>query len=150
MFKPKSLVSEYTLIYSGDPALDLPTDEAQRDAVLKSARETGKYPIKSGEHATVFRVRPIPGTSYSWFTAEVRRKDLSGLEMFELAFRLALKSIDNFGDVKVKRIKVDGHELATREVLDALYTLGDVGRSIVAELGAIVTEHAADGISPLA
>ena len=153
MLTPRSLQSEYTLIYSGDPALQIPADAAAAELAFRVARETGKWDalIKSGEQPTLFHVRPIPGTSWTWFLGEFNRRSLVQLEAAELALRLALRGVANLGEHKVKLAERDGHEIAAREAFDLLYSLGDgeLGRGVVSELGSIVIQHAHEGIGPL-
>ena len=84
---------------------------------------------------------------------EVRRRQLSGKEGLELAFRLALRSIDNFKITPMPEI-VDGQTLVTLESLAPLYDVGgdaqpQLGRDIVQELGALVYARASEGVSPL-
>jgi hypothetical protein len=141
MLKPASTVHEYTLIFSGDPALSLPDDEAERERLLKHARRTGDW-------------QPIcTGSEFDWFAGEVNRRNLVGPEMAALALRLAIKRIDNFGGHKVERAKVDGIALAKVETIDAIYSVDPddpgVGRAIVSELGNHVIERATTKLDPL-
>jgi hypothetical protein len=153
MLKPASTVHEYTLIFSGDPALSLPDDEAERERLLKHARRTGDWqPICTGE-PTVFHLVPLKGSEFDWFAGEVNRRNLVGPEMAALALRLAIKRIDNFGGHKVERAKVDGVALAKVETIDAIYSVDpddpSVGRAIVTELGNHVIERATTKLDPL-
>lgn len=154
MLKPRSLQSEYSLIWSLDPALQLPDDDEEKANALRVARETGKWQdlIRQGESPTLFQVRPVPGSSISWWLGEVQRENLTTLESCELALRLALRGVTNFGDAKVTTLVHEGHVMATRDIIDALYRIGengDAGRAVVMELGGIVIQHGLDGIGPL-
>ena len=155
MLKPRSLQHEYSLIYSEDCALKLPTGETERETALRVARQTGKWSelTLQGETPTVFQVLPMTGTQFSYLGSEQVRKGLLQMEVYELAIRLVLRSIANFGDHKVTHSIVEGHQIAGRATIDALYAIGEtpaMGRAVIAELGEIIISHASDGISPLA
>lgn len=175
MFKYPSLQREYTVCSSLDPALDLPMppplpddaspeDKAHRDQLLEDriqrytvARDGGTWPAitKSGEKPTIFVFRSIHGTLWNWLQGEVERRQLTGNETCELAFRIALREIQNFGAFRLAHELVDGHGLATLESIQPLFDLGrdagepQLGRAIVLELGAYVLERASKGVRPL-
>lgn len=149
MIKPPSIQAEYTLIYSGDPALNLPESDAARDHALKVMRETGEWKLVEGGQPTLFHLRPLTGTEFAWLQGEHARRDLADVELAALALRLALVRIDNFGDVKVKRTtNDDGITLASLDVINALYAVADEGRVIVGELGGLVFMRTAESPSP--
>ncbi len=151
MIKPPSVQNEYTLIYSGDPALNLPTDETERETVLRVAHETGRWDALLGsESPTLFHVRPLPGTVFDWLLGERIRGNLTDVETWTLALRLALRRVDNFGKHEVKTARNDdGHVLADVAIIDALYAeAGGLGRDIVAELGTAVIERATTALRP--
>lgn len=175
MFAPPSLQREYVLCSPMDPALDLPEvpvigedakmeDIALRDEMvkvrdhkLKVARETGKWDalIKPGQKPTMFRFRNIHGGCLNWLHGESTRRNLIPDECFELAFRLAVVSVDNFPGLEIRYEMIDGFKIATRDSLDRLYDIGrdtnepQLGRQIVLELGAHVFSRAVNGVSPL-
>jgi hypothetical protein len=153
MIKAPSLLKLYTLIYSGDPALTLPPPDEPADAeqdgaadapapsarerALVLARETGQWGtlITPGQTPTLFHLRPLPGTSYDWWVGEIRRRDLTVSEAAVLILRLALRKVDGFGAHVVKTRTVDGQDLATTDIIDALYAeAGAHGAAIIAEL----------------
>lgn len=173
MFRPQSLHEEFSLVFSGDPGLELPEvpeipkegateqqvllrDHAlqERLTVLRVARETGRWPVKSGSEVTVFRMRSIHGTKLTWLRGEALRLNLSSDEGFELAFRLAIKAIENFGKLELKFDSERGQKLMTLDSLDELYSIGRdigaplLGRSIVMELGNLVMDRAIAGVPP--
>lgn len=152
MIKPPSLQSESSLIYSGDPALNLPEDPDERARVLQVARETNKWAdlLIAGETPTTFNVRPLTGSQFDWWCGEVRRRSLSDAEAAALALRFALHSVTGFGSFgTLKRERIDGHSFATVEIIDALYASTDGhGRSIVLELGGVIVERASSSPSP--
>ena len=167
MIKLPSVQRDFTLIYSGDPALDLPAfasdsasdDEKQasleaRAQALKVARETGNWPIKAGESPTLFHFTPDPGLAYDYFESEIRRghqrkKPLSAHELAVLIFRIALRKVENIGPLKLEFEDIDGYRLVSAKFVESIYALGDVGRALVAELGALAYERIRDPIGPL-
>jgi hypothetical protein len=145
MIKPPSLHAEYTLIYSGDPALSLPEDLEERARVLAEARETGKWDalIHGEEQPTLFTVRPLKGSEFDWWAGEVSRRKLVESEAAALALRLSLRKVDNFGSHRVEFVQVEGHSLARTGIIDAIYSeAGGEGRGIVLELATAVIERA--------
>jgi len=150
MIKPPSIQSDYTLVYSGDPSLALPTGEREREKALEVARETGQWAalIIDRESPTLFHVRPIFGRTLDWMISEIRRRQMSGAESAVLALKLGLRSVEGFGDHRVDFEHVEGHQIATDKIIDALYAIDGVGRDIVQELGGVVLARALDGLRP--
>jgi hypothetical protein len=119
MIKPPSLVREYDLVWSQDPALDAPvreheeSDDAwnERNAAwekrLNVARETGDWSgvLKPGQQPTVFQCRRIR-TDY-WRRLQAEFGESGVIEATLTAVRLAVYGIANFGAVKIEREK--GH-----------------------------------------
>jgi hypothetical protein len=154
VLKPASLQGEYSLIYSGDPSLDLPDDETERARLVRHAQRTGQWPLRAGSEPTVFHLRPMTGTMLDWWHGETVRRNLAGYELASLALRMTLVRIDNFGGHKVAHVKNDdGVALATDASIDALYSIDpddpSVGRTVVAELGNHVIERATKKLDPL-
>lgn len=167
MITPPSLQNEYTLCFSGDPALDLPevpeidrdtagaervaeVDKliAARDAKLKVARETGNWPIRPGQRATLFRFKPVGGSAVRWWFGESQRQRLSAVEDIELMFRLALSGIDNVEGVTVRHDKSGKFPLVAISTMDEIYASG-AGPTAVLELGTVVAERSIGGVPPL-
>lgn len=150
MIKPPSQIHEYSIIFSGDSALNLPVPEAARERALSVARETGQWDplLLAGESPTVFHVVPIHGAALDWLTGEMQRNGLIGAEAAALALRLALRSIDGFGEHKVKMVREDGHLLASMETINALYAIDVIGRDVVQEIGGVCFERAFSGLRP--
>ncbi len=156
MFLPPSVLKDYALVFSGDPALMLPTDEKEREAALTVARDTGNWTplLIAGEEPTLFYVRQLSGTTFTWMASQQKRKRLSQQELCELALRLALRKVENFGKFRVEFVSDDGQTLASTDVIDAIYGLGEsigkteLGRDAVAELGSAVIHRATEGLRP--
>ena len=127
MIKPPSLIHEFSLVYSEDPALDLPSDPAERERALKVARETGKWPIREGQQPTMFHFRDLTREAIGWWRGECGHstalgRPLSDVEFNDLLVRIALRGIDNFGSLKVERKQVSkGIHLVNRDVIEAIY-----------------------------
>lgn len=156
MIRPPSIQKEYTLIYSDDPALDLPSDADEKERVLKVARETGKWPVREGEKATVFTFTPLDGVVQTYIYGEIGRRNLNHAEIAELIFRYALRRVDNFGNEKVTFEKDgNGHRRVDDKFLNVLYAVGndagmsDLGRTIISELGALVLMRTREPLTPL-
>lgn len=169
-FRLPSLVAEYPLVFSGDPALELPaipelTPEStpevikqaqERDTQLRVARETGDWPriTRSGEQPTVFWCRQIHGMALTWLQGEAVRGELGNAEGTELAFRLALVRVENLGGLKVKTERFDDQVLVSETTLNTIYDIGrdanlpELGRAIVLELGGLALLRAMQGVPP--
>jgi hypothetical protein len=174
MFAPASSQNDYTLVSALDPSLELPeiptiADDAsaddvtardkiktQRDHLLKVARDHGNWPaiVKPGQRPTMFTFRQIFGADLSWLQGEIDRRQLSPGESFELAFRLAFKSVDNFGAYR-PQWDVGDPSLLSKSSLEPFYSIGrdikepQLGRVIIAELGMLVFNRAIRGVDPL-
>ena len=162
MIKPPSLFKDYTLIFSGDPALDLPdftpveaSDEDKQKAIdarilaLKNARDTGQWPLKQGESPTLFHFASDPGLARDYFDAEVqrahaRKKPLSVQEMAVIAFRIMLRKVENAGGLKVEFEDVDGYRIVSAAFVEKLYAIPEIGRMLVQELGSLAFERMID------
>lgn len=169
MIKLPSLRDDYSVIFSGDPALDLPavptladdaSDEQKADAkkiadererLLKVARETGQWDslIKPGEKPTVFQMRHLSGSARDYLDGEVARKQLAPGEFASLVFRLAIKRIDNLGDIAVKHERMSGFSIASIDVIDRIRAFPGIGDSIVAEVGGVVAMRTYQPLDPL-
>jgi len=152
MLAPPSLQSEYALVYSGDPALNLPADETERANALRIARETGRWASIThvGQEPTAFLFRPIHGVARTWMANQARAKELTPDAVIELVFRLALVRVDNLPGLQLKHERVDGLPLLTLASMDQLYSLGtgDLGRDVVIELGDVVLTRTLQGVPP--
>lgn len=157
MIKPPSLQSEFDLVFSEDPALDLPdasTDEgkAERDRLLRVGRETGKWPIKPGETPTLFRIEPLTGLALEYVDGEIIRSRLTEPEVRTLIFRLGVKKIENL-DVALTYTKIDGRRALSDETTDAILGIGkaegvpEVGRAIVNQIGILIWNRSREPVS---
>lgn len=166
MIKSPSLQNGYTLVWSKDPALALPEDDAtktpeenaaERARVLRIARQTGQWPIAPGEQPTVFHFRNLSRSDLSWATGEQqdssehKRRKLSGLEVDDLLLRLALVKVENLPGVKVEHGRVGSQKrVATPETIDAIHEAARPdGAALLAELAILVVERAEQQIDPL-
>jgi hypothetical protein len=145
MLAPPSLQNNYSLCFSGDPALELPEAEDAKILALKNARERGQWPVKQGEKVTHFHFRQVGGSAVRWWYGESQRQSLSPLEDIELMFRLALVSVDG---IEIKHDKRGKFPLVSIESMDLIYASG-AGPAAVTELGAIVAERSLGGVPPL-
>jgi len=152
VIKPPSLQSERSLIYSGDPALSLPEDPAERQRLLELARETGRWQdlIAEGQQPTTFDVKPLTGSEFDYWCGEVRRRNLIDQEAAALAVRLAIRKVGNLGEYQVgKREKHGDFWMAGTAIIDAIYAAaGNEGRAVILELGACIVERAQESPSP--
>lgn len=169
-----SVLTDYALVYSEDPALTLaarppPPDALPDDtedtyrprveawqkaideivtanrALFERAMETGEWAAitKPGETPTVFRVRIVPGSTWAAYERILRDDKLGDREAQQLAFRLAVTTIDNAPGVPLAKAEhVDRRGVATglgviltAATVDAIDT---VSRKIVAEVGTLV------------
>ena len=150
MIKPPSIQAEYTLIYSGDPALNLPEDEAARDHALSQARSSGDWRalVREGESATLFHLGQITRVQRDWIIGEMQRRELSPPELDALIVRVALRRIDGLGPHKVTRTKSQaaGFHLADE---DTLNLLDSVSAALIPELSGAAWERATNPLRPL-
>lgn len=152
IIKPPSLQAEYTLIFSGDPSLVLPADEAAAEKALSIARETGQWAAilsqGQGESPTLFHVRPLIGSLRDWLGGEVARRDLAPPEAAVLALRLALRRIEGFGTSKVTWVRENGQQLVDMTLIDEIYAVEGIGRKVVQELGDLVLLRTFEALRP--
>lgn len=156
MIKRPSLQNDYTFIYSGDPALSLPEDEAERARVLKVARETGdwsKLIAPDVDPPTLFHCGHISRTQRDWILGEVSHSSKYGRplhpsEMDVLVVRCALRNVDNFGPHKVNRHKhSNGMFLADPDIIDAIHA--EAGPDLIPELAETIWERTLRPVRPL-
>jgi hypothetical protein len=175
MLRLPSLQHEFSLVFSEDPALDLPelgelapnapAEEVaarqerakERSHKLKVARETGRWDAitRPGDKPTTFSFRALRGTTLTWLHAEQSREKMSDEELYELAFRLALTSIDNLDGFELQFEPIGDRKALHRSCVDRLYAIGQpigqpmLGHRLVYELGMFVMERAIQGVPPL-
>ncbi len=154
MIKPPSVQREYTLVWSGDPALSLPEDDAERARVLSEARLTGNWSplIAEGQQPTMFHFKDLTRAEFGWWDGERghssrHNRPLGALEMCDLAIRLALRSVDNFGTHKVTRKQHGPVWLCDDSIINAINDQAGTGPLI--EFADVVLERAANPIRPL-
>lgn len=129
MIKTPSLQRGFSLVWSKDPALRLPVDPVEAERALKLANETGKWDaiLAEGQQPTVFHFDALTRHELGWWDGERRHssilgRPLSPIEANDLLIRIALRSADNFGTVKIERTQIGanvaqcGHEVV--EVLN--------------------------------
>jgi len=147
--KAPSLQSDYSLIFSGDDALKLPEDEAEREHALTVARDTGRWDdlLVPGAKPTIFDVRPLTGSDFAHILGESHRLGWIALEECAYALRLALRKVTNLGEFKVEPVDEGGRSMASTNIINAIYATGG-GRAIVLELGHAVIRKAQNSPSP--
>lgn len=114
--------------WSRDPAfMQLPdeaTDEqkAAHARKWKLARQTGNYGelLITGATPTKFVMQPIPGHVVRRIIDRVIAGRVGGLEQASLAFRAALVTIENFGDVAIKPTESDYGTIADVAITNLL------------------------------
>lgn len=126
MIRPPSLQTGFALCWSGDPALKLPEDPKERERALTLARETGKWPTHDGQQPTVFHFEALTRHEIGWWDGEFRhsaahRRPLSPIEANDLLVRIALRRVDNFGELKVER-STGAVTMADTSIVEALHT----------------------------
>jgi len=157
VIKAPSVQHEYSLIFSGDPALRLPADSAEAARVLRIAQETGDWRSLTGDETpTIFQFRNLSRTQLGWYEGErascswLNGRPLSGRESDDLIVRLALRGVTNFGTHKVTFQKINGQALACTDIIDAIHDEArPQGEAVIGELAGIVAERALQQIRPL-
>jgi len=157
MIKAPSIQHEYSLIFSGDPALILPADPEEKARLIRVAQETGDWKgLLGDEQPTIFQFRNLSRTQLGWFEGErnscswLNGRPLSGRESDDLMVRLALRGVENFGKHKVSFARINGQSIATSDIIDAIHDEANPhGEAVIGELAGIVTERALQQIRPL-
>jgi len=154
MIKAPSITREFTLCWSGDPALALPEDAEERARVLKQARETGNWSplIIEGQQPTLFHFKDLTRAEFGWWDGERSNsarlgRPLGALEASDLVLRLALRGVDNFGTHKVARKQHGAVWLCDVDIINAISD--QAGSGPLVEFAEIVLERAANPIRPL-
>lgn len=152
MIKPASLVNDFTLIWSADPALDLPADPVERARMLKVARETGDWPLREGQQPTAFQFHDLTREEIGWWRGEcesstIHGRPLSDVESSDLLLRLAIRGIDNFGKVKIERKQAaKGIQLAKPDFIEALHAAAPTA---LGEFADVLIERMKEHLRPL-
>lgn len=149
--KPLSVQNEYSLIFSGDPALRLPEDPEQRELALKNARDTGQWDALIQGRPVVFTFAPLKRTEVALLDGERNMsstlgRPLGNLETNDLLIRLAIRSVTGLGDHKVTRTKWQGVYIAGPETIDAIHAWAS---EALIEFGNILYERLQVPIRPL-
>lgn len=156
MYRAPSLQFEYTVAFSGDPALNLPADPKEREHALTVARETGAWNsiCHSNMLPTLFRLRRLSHSDSEWMIGQSIRRQLSGPESVTLAVRLAWRGIENCEGFEFSTLKEGERVLVTEKSIDDLADIGIplgaplLGRQIISEIGNEVWRCATEGIAP--
>lgn len=150
MIKPPSIQAEYTLIYSGDPALSLPEDADAREHALAQARQTGNWQAltREGEQPTQFVMGQIQRHQRDWILGELQRRELCAPEVDALIVRVALRRVVGLGTLKVERSKSQaaGFHLVETDTIDALEAAEP---KLIPELANAAWERATNPLRPL-
>lgn len=160
MIKAPTIQGDYSLVWSGDPALNLPDPGEERDRVLTIARETGRWTdlVVTGQAPTVFHFKRLPKSVFDWIIGEhqhssIYGRPLSQVEGYSLFFRCALKSIENWGEHgKFKPTSMGGVTMAPESIVDAIGRVDPndcmIGAAILGELAQLVWMRETAGITP--
>lgn len=159
MIKPPSLVREYTWIWSKDPALDAPPDDAPAEAKadwdrrVDQARDTGQWDglIKAGQVPTKFTLRNVPGTQWRAALDALSNGRIGAASLDAIAARLAIRGVTNLdednGKVEIKFKDFPGiGSIADEKIINLL---DGYDMAIVAELAVhVVKRQNAGATSP--
>lgn len=158
MIKVPSLQSEYSLIFSGDPALSLPDDAEERSRVLRIAQQTGNWTahVIPGQVPTVFHFRNLEHTDIAWLDGEQQNssehnRPLGTIEYLTLAVRLALRSVENFGTHKVEHKPLGSQrKVATPAIVNAIHAAaGKLGAELLTEFAVHIINRGSGQLDPL-
>lgn len=165
--RPPSSQKQYDDYFSGDPAFkqppklsDDPTDEekaalAEYEVTLKAARETGDWSSLKidGQTPTRFVLGQIDRNIFRAIQDRAilppdSPQRIGPVQLFALLFRLALKSVIGFGDLKVERDfdPAWGWVMAQANVV---HQLDEVDQRIVGEIGTNILKRIEGGVRPL-
>lgn len=158
---------QYDDYFSGDPAFkqpppapDDPTDEqkaalAEYETKLKAARETGDWRqlLVEGQTPTRFVLGQIDRNIFRAIQDRAilplnSPQRIGPVQLFALLFRLALKSVVGFGDLKVER-DFDPAWGWVMAQADVVHQLDEVDPRIVGEIGTNILERLKGGARPL-
>lgn len=156
--KPLSLVGEYHLAWSGDPAFDAPPApegdaepsperkewlERFRSAQRLGTKEAWQALLKPGQVPTLFRMRQVPQALAAKLISIARSGELDPVfELHPLCFRVALRGVENWApgaELKVKHA-TDAHhgklgQIATEDIVNAVSLMVSI------ELGSFVWQR---------
>ena len=158
MIKPQSVQNEYSLIFSGDPALSLPEDPEERTRVLRIAQQTGNWTalVVPGQVPTVFHFRNLEHSDIAWLDGEHQLstehgRPLGNIEYLTLAVRLALRSVDNFGTHKVEHKQLGSQrKVATAAIVNAIHAAaGKLGPELLTEFAVHIINRGSGQLDPL-
>jgi hypothetical protein len=156
MIRPPSNAKQFDAFYSKDPAFVQLADDASEDdgkehaQKWRTARQTGDYSalLIEGQQPTKFTLRPLSVDAFASII-DMKRSGTGDNEVAILAFRVALKSVSNFGKAE---IKFGPHKkfglIASTDFLDKAGLPAGLALNIAAEIGGVALEKAMD-ISPL-
>lgn len=148
MLRPPSNQHPYNDHFSGDPAFVQPPANATKAQLeeharkVEVARETGDWKalLIEGQQPTTFVMRPLKGNTFRNLVDDSMADKIGGAMMAQLAFRAAIESIANLGDVQIARQNDPRFgEIATVDVTD---TLDAISPKIVGELGSEAVRRA--------
>ncbi len=152
MIKPPSNVKTHEAFFSGDPAIvSLPpeaSDEQRKELAdrIDRARETGQWTdvLLANETPTTFVFKPLPSSVTGDLISMLHEGTERRFTVLELAFRLAIVDVKNLPDAG--KIEFVNHphfgRLASTAFLDRAGCSGELGASIIVELGSYVLSRA--------
>jgi hypothetical protein len=147
MLTPPSIQHRHTLVWSQDPALARPGDEATPETIkafehkLAVARDTGDWAevVKQSEKLALFHVKPLTGTNLRRLIDETSAGKYGEQSLWAMVFRVCLRSVENIPDLKVETEVGPYGEAAKADVIDALDAIHP---GIVTELGSVLFQRA--------
>ena len=132
---------------------------------FRCARGRGPAEIRAGrrriqhhlvEHPTVFRFRNLRQSDIGWLDGQRRHsteegRPLSDMEYLTLAFRLALREVENLGPHTVQHAPIGSRKsVATMATVDEIHAAaGKLGDQLILEFGVHVIERARGLVDPL-
>lgn len=154
MIKPPSNQKTWDAFYTGDTAIIQLPDEASdeqkkdRDDLIERARELGADGwadvVVEGERPTIFTFKPLGSELTGHLVDMLNDPRVGAFRVFALAFRLALVGVKNLTDSGKVDFVNHGEfgRIATTAFLDRAGCTGEVGASIITELGSLVMTRA--------
>jgi hypothetical protein len=149
MIKPPSMIHEFDLAWSEDPAFDpgKARAEAGPSPAFDAARELGDYApvLLEGETPTLFRFRRLTGDTIRRLTDDVQAGRLGWMGLSQTAFRYGFRSVSGLPGFEAKFGKLHGQQILTEAGTDYLDAIAP---GIVNELGTYIYQLSVRGADP--
>lgn len=149
MIKAPSLIHEFDLAWSEDPAFDATKARTASgpSPAFEAARELGEYGpmLLEGERPTLFRVKRLSGDTIRRITDDLQAGRLGWMGLSQLAFRYAFRSVSGLDGLDAKFGKLNGQPVLTEAGTDYLDAIAP---GIVNELGTYIYQLSVRGADP--